>query len=461
MAHHPYVGFDVDQTGKAVRTASCGPHALVLAGSGAGKSRRVLVPEIALHDGPVFAVSAKSDLAEMSSSLRRRRFPRGPIYVLDLTGQADWSSLPDDAIALTSDPTTGLIEDAYGSTDDSALELATLLTQVGTLGAGGGSGGGDAAFWSTLAIPTLAGLLTAGHGYYETAPDGETVAWVDGGGIEWVRRAMLNAAPPAVPEDGSEPAPVDLKEASWTVAAARCAKVGSAFAAEILSAQALDPKQRDSIGINCRVALSPWAMRAASQPPVGRPSRPFSPELLRDPTATLYLISPSSGAAAGAAAAAIESVVAHWLRHAIPDKLPAISLVIDECPQICPLPRLREHIGLMRSYGVHFLVAAQHSTQFIARLGEAEANALLQVFAGVGILVGVGAIEKTLLDQVAWSMPATERMQVTRAVNGTESTTATLHETRAAELLPRHPGEARLIVGAHTQKVKIVDYSEM
>src|SRR5690606_27517796 len=150
-------------------------------GPGSGKTRRLLVPQICLWNGPVCAVSAKSDLAEYSARIRARR--GGPIYLMDLTGQADWSKLPAGIIPLVNDPTALLVPDANGSTVDVVLDMARLLTPVGTLGMGGGKGGGgDAAFWMTLALGTLACLLQAAAGY----PDPDTGEWVDGGGIDWV-----------------------------------------------------------------------------------------------------------------------------------------------------------------------------------------------------------------------------------------------------------------------------------
>lgn len=453
----PFCGFDVDRDGTVTGLCRGGPHTLVLAGSGAGKSRRVLVPQIVTWDGPVFAVSAKSDLIEMSSRFRAAR--GGPLYVMDLTGQADWSVIPEHAVAVVNDPTHLLVEDADGSTDDSALDLANLLLQVGTLGMSAqGSGGGDSAFWMTLAVRSLAALLQAGRGY----PDLDTGEWVDGGGIDWVLRAAIDYGLDVEEDDGGDgdELEIDMDKPNWSTAKRRAQLVGSSHAAELASTRLLDARQRDSVGINLRVALSAWQKRAVR----GRPGDvAFSPEMLEDPSATFYLVSPSSGSAAGAATSVIESVVAHWTKHAVTKRLPRVAMVIDECPQIAPLPRLREHVGLMRSYGVHFTVAAQHSSQFKARFGEAESDALLQVFLGVGVLIGVGAIEKDLIEQAAWTEPPTERQTASYDSAGRVSTSAEKVEAiHPAELLPRHQGEGRLLMRGRTGKlVRLIDYTEM
>lgn len=451
----PYAGFTMDEEGKPTGLAPSGSHLLLLAGSGAGKTRCNLVPQIGIWNGPVVAVSAKGDLAEYSARIRARR--GGPIYLMDLTGQVDISELPESVVPLVNDPCALLVPDADGSTDDSALQLAELLTQVGTLGMGGGKagGGGDSAFWMTLALGTLACLIQAG-GWYPDPDDlsEESPRMIWGGGIDWVLRAAMDpgSLDERLGDDG-----LDTVTPNWDAAAARADLIGSAHADDVSATKKLDPKQRDSVGINLRVALSSWKRRAVRGE---KGAKPFTPKLLEDPNATLYLVSPSSGGAAGAATSIIESIVAHWTLHATIKKLPKISMVIDECPQICPIPRLREHIGLMRSYGVHFTVAAQHSSQFKAKFGETEADALIQVFPA--ILIGVGAIEKDILDQAAWTVEPTEKTTASIDHRGKESLSSGRVERVGAELLPRHPGEGRLLRrGLEGMRVHLKDFSEM
>lgn len=441
-----FAGFDPTTN----QIATVGPHLLVLAATGTGKSRRALVPQICLWDGPVLAVSAKSDLAEMSGAIRAHR--RGPMYVMDLTGQADWSEIPPHATPVISDPCALLVPDADGNTDDSAFKLATLLTEVGTLGMGGssGGGGGDSAFWMTLALRSLAALLQAG-GWYR---DPVTEHWVWGGGIEWVVEASSNMGPDVGPEED-----VHLQTPDWTTAGLRCATIDSFHGPELASVKAVDPRQRDSVGINMRVALSSWHLRSVRHGRQG--AEPFTPEMLEDPSATLYLISPSSGSAAGAATSVIESVVEHWKLHSIVKGLPKLSMVIDECPQICPIPRLGEHIGVMRGYGVHFTVAAQHSHQFHRRWGRDGTQELRNVFPA--IMVGLGAIERDILEQAHWTMPQTERASGSMDSSGRGTiSTDRVAATTPGELLPRHMGEARLIEhGMPSRMVRLMDYTEL
>lgn len=452
----PYIGFARGKNGEVTGLARGLYHTLILAGSGAGKTRRLIVPSLVTWDGPALAVSAKSDVAEMSAELRRTR-RHGPIYVMDLTGQADWAALPEDAIPLVSDPCSMLVPDADGSTDDAAMDMATLLTQLGSLGMGGGKGGGgDSAFWMTLALGVLACLLQAGHGYL----DPDTDEWVDGGGIDWVLRAALNPGMQKTndDDDDEEEEDLDLDTPSWDVARVRAVIAGSAHAAEITAAKNLDPKQRDSIGINLRVALSSWKKRTVR----GRPGQKvFAPELLEDPSATMYLVSPSSGTAAGAAVSVIESVVTHWTLHAMTKKLPKISLILDEMPQIAPWLRAREAVGLMRSYGCYITIACQHSSQLTARFGKEEAEALIAVMPN--ILVGIGAIEKDIVEQAAWTVPPGERQVESTSHRGEASNSADRAESfSAAELLPKTADEALLIVrGRDKGFVRLYDYTEL
>ncbi|MBP1325068.1 type IV secretion system protein VirD4 [Leucobacter exalbidus] len=449
----PFVGFETDENGKVVKPAQGGVHNLTLAGSGVGKSRTVLAPAIMLWDGPVFAVSAKGDLAEMTAEHRAR--DGGPTYLMDLTGQVDLDEIPAGLMPLVNDPCALLVPDGDGNTDDSAYDLATLLVQVGSMGVSGGKGGGggDSDFWATLSLGVLACLLQAGAGY----PDPETEEWVDGGGIAWVLKAILN--PGGDEGDGEDGGgfEFDFDTPSWDTAAMRAGLRDSVHALDIEATKNLDPKQRDSVGINLRVALSSWKKRAIRG---GKGSTPFKPAMLEDPTATFYLVSPSNGAGAAAAVSVIEAIVNHWVTG-FARKMPKMLMVLDEMPVIAPWKRLREAVGLLRSYGLTFHVAAQHSTQFIARFGKEEADALLAIFPS--ILIGVGAIEKELLELAAWTAPPSERRVESLDANGRRSSSTDKTETyQGSELLPRHPGEGRLLLrGMSGMKVKLKDYTEM
>ncbi|SJN09891.1 Type IV secretory pathway VirD4 components-like protein [Leucobacter sp. 7(1)] len=445
----PYLGFEMDENGNVLGKAKGGVHALMLAGSGTGKSRTVLAPAIILwKEGVVFAVSAKGDLAELTAAHRNG----GPCYLMDLTGQVDPSEIPADVTHVVSDPCALLVPDATGSTDDSAYDIATLLVQVGAAGLSGGKdSSGDSAFWATLSLGVLACLLQAGAGY----PDPETGEWVDGGGINWVLAASRNSSSRDSDEDGTDL--FDLDTPSWDTAALRAGLVDSIHADDVEATKNLDPKQVDSVKINLKVATSAWTKRAIRGT---GDSVPFTPDMLEQNNATFYMVSPSNGAGASAAVSVIDSVVNHWVLNAA-RKMPKMLMVLDEMPVIAPWKRLREAVGLLRSYGLTFLVAAQHSTQFTARFGKEEADALLAIFPS--ILVGVGAIEEDLLKRAAWTIPATERRTESKDSAARNNSSKDRAETaQAAELLPRHTGEGQLLIrGMPGPRVKLVDLKYM
>src|SRR5699024_8564497 len=206
----------------------------------------------------------------------------------------------------------------------------------------------------------------------------------------------------------SDDGELDVHTPSWDVAAIRAELMGSEHAHKIAATKQLDARQLDSVRINLEVALSSWEKRAVRRGG-GENGQAFTPSLLEDPKATLYVVSPLSGAAAGAAVAAIESTVEHWTLYAIKDKLPALHLVIDEFTQTAPIPgeRLMSHVALMRSYGCHIMLVTQHSDMMKAKYGEATAKAIISIFPAM--LVGIGAIEEEILKRAAWTEPPTER----------------------------------------------------
>ena len=287
---------------------------------------------------------------------QRRRY--GPCYLMDLAGEVTDAEV--DCLGLTrvsSDP-CALITD-----DDSAIDLAGLLLEIGSLGAGDGKSGGGDSFWMSLAEGPLAAILQAAGWYF----DPETGKDVWGGGIRWARAAaqtigLITDTPP------EEDAPLDLSTPSWDTAVLRCATIDSLHGDSLVAAKSLDPKQRDSIGINMRVATKAWSLRrVAGQGDLP----PFTPDMLLTPNgpATLYVTSPLTGAAAPAATATLTSIVNHWRLAA--GKIPTLLMVIDECPSTAPLPRLGAWIADLRSYGVRIVAACQASSQFAPRWGDA------------------------------------------------------------------------------------------
>lgn len=422
------------------------PDATFLAGAGfvpTHNSQSCLAPNIVMwHRRPVVAVSSKADLAELTAA---KRASRGPVYVMDLSGEVNFDKIGVPVTRVASDPTL-LVHD-----DDSALELAALLLEVGSLGGGdSGGGGGNDAFWKSLAMKPLAALLRAAASY-RSGEDGK-FKLVSGGGIAWALAAAENHGDDG---DGDDDRPLDLTTPSWTTAANRCNVSQSAHGRSISNALSLDGAQRDSIGINMSVALNAWALAAVREPSGGGDVVPFRPEmLLSEPGATLYIVSPITGAAAPAATATLTSLVNHWRKRV--GEIPNLLMVIDELPNTSPLPRLAAWIGEARGLGIRIVAAVQASSQFEPRWGSAGLKVLRDLFPAV--LIFPGAPEPELLDAALWMTPSSERVTASldAAGNVSHSHGAAAAPTKA-DLMPP-AGHARLLVlGQAGHLVKMVN----
>lgn len=418
------VGDETNAGRRRGQPALTAPHLLVSGRTGSGKSRSVLAPNIiSWGTRPVVALSSKGDLAEITIKKRARR---GPVYLLDLSGEVRESELRGVPITRVKCDPCALID-----SDDDALSMAALLIEIGGLAAGGGgdSSGGDS-FWSTLAMRPLAALLRAGGEFIDA--DGHR-AW--GGGISWVLDACEDAGPDN--EDDER----DPDKPDWITAIARNASVGGRHGPSLSAARRLDPRQRDSIGINARVALSAWAMQAVAGSPG---QKAFSPDMLEERGATLYIVSPMSGAAAPAASAVLTQIVNHWRKRV--GLLDPILFVLDELPNGAPLPRLANWIGEARGLGIRIVTAVQATSQFEPRWGAAGLKILREIFPAALILPG--APEKDLLETAAWAAGRTERVTGSTDAGGAASLG---HEAgdmiHAAELLPQAKGRGRLILG--------------
>lgn len=463
------------QRGEVALTA---PHTLVSGRTSSGKTRTCLAPNIVLWGSrPVVALSSKGDLAELTI---RQRARYGPVYLMDLSGEVRASELKGvDVTPVVSDP-CALIDD-----DDSALDMAALLLEVGALGGGDGSGGGGDSFWSTLAMRPLAAILRAAGWYY--SPDDGSPVW--GGGISWALAACEDsgadlAAKPkkkkkkkkAEPDSDAEDAdggedddggedeaeePIDHTTPNWDTAVIRCAIQECWHADSLRAAKKLDPAQRDSIGVNARVALSAWAKRAVA----GQPdATAFNPAMLEAPGASLYIVSPMTGAAAPAASAVLTSIVDHWRKRV--GLLDAALFVLDELPNGAPLPRLANWVGEARGLGIRLVVGVQASSQFEPKWGSAGLKILRDIFPSVLILPG--APEKELCEAAAWAMPLDERGTSSNDASGKASQSHEKYETIAGqELLPptRQPNARQagrlLISGRQGVLVDLPDISEM
>lgn len=430
----PFGGF-VD--GKPAVTA---PHLLVSGPSGCGKSRRVLGPGILLWGGPVVAISSKPDLIDITLRERLDRGGQGRTFVLDLSGEVPDRVLPAGVRKVVVDPV------ALVQTDDDALDLASILLQSGSAGAGGGqggSGGGDA-FWENISVAPLAALLRA--------------AGTDG--IAWARSAVGVIDAPEDDEGDATPC--------WTNAVGRLDAMGSnMLAGELEGAAKLDGKMRDSICVTLKSATAPWLRSTV----VGTGGElPFTPSLLEHPQATLYVVAPATGVAAGAAVACVDFISKRWRANQTEAvQLPQLLVVVDELCNTLPWAKLPTVVTESRAMGISLLVAVQATSQFARRYGREGMDELRQVFPATLILLG--AAERDMLDQAAWWSGQVERKKLSTDHLGRQSQSVEKSDAVAAtDLLPRSIDEGRLLRGSRPGQqgrqeagllVRLIDISQL
>lgn len=413
----PYAGM---QPG-TLSPAETPPHVLVTGPTGAGKTFRVLGPAVRMWSGPVVAVSSKADLLAMTGGGRARG---GPVYVLDLGGNV---RLPEGAIRVRVDPVISL------TSEDEALDLATLLMRVGGVGATGSAslgGGAEATLWQSQAAAPLAALLWA---YRHD-------------GMESVVRAVGRHEPDAGP--------------CWPDALMREPDSLLSAALEALSQQ--DSRQRSSVVITMTQGLTPWTRSTVR----GDGLHTLTPDMLTpgpDGRPTLYVVSPVTGIAAGAAVALLSQIVAAWRTDTEAGRDPArVLFAIDEMANTAPMPDLPVWVTEARGLGVSILGAVQTTDQLALRWGDAAGTVLRRTFPAV--LALRGAAERQLFeDAVLWG-GRSERTRTTTGEDGSLRMQSTEVEARFTpeQLVPGSVRQGRLLpAGSVGSMVDLPTYVEL
>ncbi len=400
-------------------------HVLVSAPTETGKSRRILAPAATMWDGPAVVVSSKDDLCQM---IMERRW--GPKALIDLRPIAR-PVYPDGLIPMNFDPTSAI------TNPGEALTIAETIMQMATVGLGSGADQvSDGGVWESQAAGPLAAFLYAAS----PRPNG------NGGGMDWVLQAVDNLDP----EDAVNP--------GWVTAAALCRNfpVLAVGMARILD---FDPRQRDSVAITMRKAITPWLrMSLLDSPAVSA----FDPAFLDDPMATLFVLAPADGTVAGAAVTLLDGLVRRWReKTSRREQMHRLLMVVDELPNTAPIPSLRRIVGEGRGLGINLMAAVQASCQLDTVYGKVYADELRAIFPAALIMYGAREVE--LLEAAEhWSGLTTRRPESYGQADGHKGLNSDLGAgMRWQELLPPSREHARLLIrGGVGTCVAIPDWSE-
>ena len=463
----PYAGVWTDpDTGQKIAPPS-GPHVLVAAPTGGGKTESVLAPALIAHPGPAIGVSSKDDVMRLVCERRV-----GPTYLIDLR-QIVSPDYGQHVMRCRIDPTM-LIE-----SPDDALNMATWLHRVASLSLGGRVTTHAEPYWAAQIIPALAALL------YAASPSG------NGQGIDWALHAVENpflterdtpvlpdleefahrvavaktvaaevAADPAAKESDMARAAQELYVANRDQKAAQTAaraaaeafareEAGEASRAERLAAgedvdevydddppswwdarqyftkhsilpkklervAALGDRQRDSVALGMSAALFPWVYESVRQ----RDLPVFDPIALNDPTATLFILAEPEGGGVGAALPLVQAVVAAWRRKTSMGLLDYnVMLGIDELTNTLPLPTLDVLVSEARGLGINLMACVQATQQLAHRYDPVFMETMLAIFPVM--LVLHGSAEMGVLEQGSlWSGITVRATESQDQVNG-------------------------------------------
>lgn len=435
----PYCGFltkKVDGV-KRLYVPRSAAHVLISAPTETGKTRRLLAPAAALWGGPAVIVSSKDDLMQLVMELRF-----GPVGLIDMR-PVTAPVYPEGVRAFTYDPTVSI------KTPMEAQTVAENIMQMATVGLGSGADQvSDGGIWESQAAGPLAAFLYAASP--AVSRDGV------GLGMNWVLRAVDNIDP----EKRNEP--------GWAQAAALCHRYET-LALSMMRTLEMEPRQRDSIAITMRKAITPWlrtslaaasALNDSEQPTLFTTDN-FDSEFLDDPHATLFILAPADGTVAGAAVTLLESLVRRWRdKTASREQLHRLLMVVDELPNTAPIPSLRRIVGEGRGLGINLMAAVQASCQLDTVYGEAYANELRAIFPATVIMYGAREIELLQAGE-DWSLFTNRRPESFSQADGHKSLSSELGPgLRWQELLPTSPETARLLVRGDVGKtVEIPDFS--
>jgi type IV secretory pathway TraG/TraD family ATPase VirD4 len=315
---------------------------LVLGPPRSGKTRGLIIPNVAAWEGPVLATTTRRDVPDATCA---RRAEMGTVWVFDPLGVVD--PLPPQARQLVWSPLRGCRD------WDTARQRAEALS-VDT-----GRGVEDASHWRTRAAQLLAVLLHA------AALEDRSMATV----CAWAHAQR------------SEPAH------------AFCQRAESQAALALLHGLLRTPdRERGSIWSALQGMLSPFDTTRVCQAADATPEFPFDPDEFFSGPNTVYVVSPSDAATDGAplVVGLVEELRLTALRISGPSGALPIPwlLALDEVATICPLPVLPRLLAEGGGRNLVTLLAMQDLRQAAARWTPAGAQSFLTLAGAKVVLPG-------------------------------------------------------------------------
>ena len=359
---------------------------LVLAPSGAGKTPRVVVPDVLRHNGPAVVTSIKGDVLALT---RHNRQQRGRVWIFD----------PSQSVG----PTARWSPLAHVQTWADALDAARSIQECSKVDGTGGLQ--DREFWDAQARYLLAPLI------HLAAARGKTMADIAGlvvGGDETER--MVTNLLDALADSGPR-----LYWARF---------VG------------LEHKTKSSVLITAATVLEAWThprVAAAVNVHASDPEALDLDELLTGPH-TLYLVSPASEQQMftpiyeAMVNAITQRVEAAYHQHGSTPLDPPLLLALDEAANIAPLRRLDYLASAGAGQGIIVLSVWQDEGQIEQIYGPSKARSIRANHYAKLYLPGIS--DHTTLAHLAEQIGDT---QVTRTSTSTSQTgdrsTTRSHET--------------------------------
>lgn len=362
---------------------------LVLAPTGSGKTPRVMVPAVLLHEGPAVVASVKADILYLT---HQARMAQGPVWVFDPTGASGFQTCRWSPLSRIR---------SYGDAMRAARWLceSSKVEKVGLEGQ---------QYWDTQGRQMLAPMLFAAARLEKSMAD--VGAWTQTGVEEKISRMLT--------ELGDQTA-----INAW---AAHCAS---------------HERSKTSIKGTAWMIMESWShpsiADAVSDAGSGRHDV-FSIDELLSSGGTLYMVAPASEqelftpvfeTLSNAVIQAVE-VAAHKNLGLPLD--PPLLLVLDEAANIAPLRRLDQVASKSAGEGIVLVSAWQDEGQIVKIYGADRGRTVFNQHTCHVYLPGIGDIQTLQTLSTKIGMTTVQRESITRDKDGRTSRSRSASEIELA-----------------------------